>query len=677
LVSDYIQELSSIWSKHSNQSFNSYLYSSEEALSQIPYFFNFKDQIFQESLEKKIAAQQKVLAVEQNIYKKDKGFNFIAGYQYNFAPPIVDPDEAVVFRQRFQAGIEWDILRSGLYESKAKVKQLKYREKALSYQRSQSFSHLVLKNNYNMIVYLLNQEKIEILNQRKSFIESFKEITGQLLSLSQITKESYIKVGQHLNDINYQINIYKRYNDLFLKYKATAPQKAPLPVFDINYDKITEKMLHAPLIDSSDYYNLLAASDQNYFLKEMSLKPNLKYNFYDVYNATSGNRTFLSAGLNLSVPLAMNSSLKKERDVLNAELQVLTKSKFGMDTQNVVLNSLYEFSYKQKQYANLLQKRQMFEELIRNEKVKQQYASVEFNPLQANILLDDYWSTTIELLDLKQDMYRILNDLKMNLPTISLDEIIKPYVYDPVILDPGKDPIQNKFKSINAVYLWSDVFENHTTVEVINYCKLNNFNTLIVSAGKKNLTAVKELLDLNLNLNFELMVSNNKLVTEGSVSTYLDSLAQPVSLQKINALHLDIEPHTFSDFKTKKEEYFEKYIALVKNAHAFTQKHKIGLSVSIPLNYPENVLKVLFEKCDHVYLMAYENVKPAYITGKIEDEISMGADKVVIALRTNDFKNKAQMDALFLSLAAKNKAYHDLDELIKMSKKSIEKEGGK
>jgi hypothetical protein len=373
LVSDYIQKLGSIWTQNSNQSFNSYLYSSNDALSQISYFFNFKDEAFDEVFRKKIIAQEKVLSQEQLIYKKDKGFNFIAGYQYNFAPPIADADEMVVFRQRFQAGVEWDIFRSGLYENKTKVKQLKYKQQALNYQRSKSFSNLVLKNNYNMIIYLLNEEKIEVLNARKGFVESFKDITAQLLSLNQITKESYIKVIQHLNDINYQINIYKRYNDLYSKFKASKPQKVSLPVFDINYEKVAEKMINATVVDSADYYNMLAATDQNYFLKDMSLKPNLKYNFYDVYNSASVNRTFLSAGINLSVPLAMNHNLKKQRDVMNAELQAVTKSHFGMDTQNVVLNSLYEFSYKQKQYANLLQKRQLFEELLRNEKVKQQY----------------------------------------------------------------------------------------------------------------------------------------------------------------------------------------------------------------------------------------------------------------------------------------------------------------
>jgi hypothetical protein len=677
LVSDYIRKLSSIWAENSNQSFNSYLYSSNDALSQIPYFFNFKDEAFNETFQKKIMAQQKILAQEQLIYKKDKGFNLIAGYQYNFSPPIVDPEEMVVFRQRFQAGIEWDIFRSGFYESKAKIKQLKYKQQALNYQRSKAFSSLVLKNNYNMIIYLLNEEKIEILTARKAFVESFKDITAQLLSLNQITKENYIKVAQHLNDINYQINLYKRYNDLYTKFKTNKPQKATLPVFDINYEKVAEKIINTPVIDSADYYNMLAANDQNYFLKEMSLKPNLKYNFYDVYNTTSNNRTFLSAGLNLSVPLAMNHNLKKQRDVMIAELQAITKSHFGMDTQNVVLNSLYEFSYKQKQYSNLLQKRQMFEELLRNEKVKQQYGSVEFNPLTANIVLDDYWSITIELLDLKQDMYRILNDLKLNLPTVDLSEIIKPYVYDPMILDPAKESIKNNFKNINAVYLWSDVFKNHSTGEVVNYCKLNNFNTLVISGGKNNLQSVNSILDLNLNLNCELMISNNKLVTEGPITTLLDSLSRSVNLTRVNAIHLDIEPHTFSDFKTRKEEYFEKYIALINSTYDFTQKNKIKLCVSIPLNYPENVLSVLFEKCDHVYLMAYENVKPSFITEKIKEELALNKDKVVLALRTNDFSNKAQMDALFLSLGVKNTAYHDLDELIKMSKKNVNKEGGK
>lgn len=677
VISDYITRLSAIWAKNSSITFNEILNSQTQNVSAIVPFYSLNYSGSNAAFEKN-TLQKQINLQEQMIYKKEPGVSFIAAYQKNFQAPFADPEDIVVFRQKFQTGLQWDFFRSGLYESRMRLKQLKYKQKELEFQNMKDVTGLILKSNFNMIVYLLNEEKINVLEKRKTFMESFAAITKQLLSLSQVSKENFIKVQQHLNDIDYQLNVYQRYNQLHENLKLLKPEKTFFPVFDIDYNKVAESFITPLAQDSSTYYNMLAATSQNYLLKELGLNANVKYNFYDVANTVVPNRSFVSVGVNLSMPLAFNYKYKKQKDVLTAQLfRESTKAKSGMDTQNVVLNSLYEFKYKQKQYGNLLQKRELFEELIRNEEVKYQFNSVEFNPLAANIILDDYWSTTVELLDLKQDMYRILNELKLNLPHIEISTIIKPYAFPPTLNTSESGLAVKNFKIINAVYLWSDAFKNNSNATIINYCKLYNFNTLIISSGKTTITRVNELLALTNNFNYELMVGNNKLLVTGEAVSYFDSLNSLVNVSKLSGLHLDVEPHTFADFKSNKESYFEKYIQLIKTAYNFTSKNKLKLSVSIPLSYPEEVLKEIFDKCDKVYLMAYENVKPSFILEKMKEEFALGKEKLVLALRTNDFENKAQMDELFLKLEVKHTAYHDLDELIKMTKKNLEKGGGK
>ncbi|MCW3076013.1 MAG: hypothetical protein JWO32_622 [Bacteroidetes bacterium] len=677
IVSNYIRELSSIWTKNAHITFNEYLNYPEQNVLSVPPLYTIGSNVSNNQSPKN-SLQIQINQLEQKIYKKDPGLSFIAAYQKNFKSPIADPEDIVIFKQKFQTGVQWDFFRSGLYDSRSRLKELQYKEKALIYQSLNAVSGPALKTNLNKIIYLLNEEKIIILQHRKTFVESFANLTGQLLSLNQISKENYIKVQQHLNDIAYQLNVYQGYNDLHANLKLSAPEKIILPVFDIDYNKIAEQFINASLVDSSAYYNMLAAGTGNYFLKDLSLNANAKYNFYDVYNSNVPNRSYMSVGVNLSVPLAFNQKDKKERDLLTAQLLAQnSKPKSSLDTQNVILNSLYEFKYKQKQYGNLLQKRELFEELIRNEKVKYHYGSVEFNPLTANIILDDLWSTIIELLDLKQDMYRILNELKINLPSLNVSQIIKPYTFEPVTMSIVEDQSLKDFKTIKAVYVWSDVFKTNSPASVINYCKLNNFNTLVVSVNKTDVSQVNEMMALSRDFNFELLIGSNKLLLNDHIQIYLDSLTALVKLNKVSAIHLDVEPHTFEDFKANKEVYFAKYLDLLAKAHSFTQKHKLKLSVSIPLNYPENVLTSIFEKCDHVYLMAYENVKPSFINEKIKEELSQGKEKVVLAFRTNDFSNKAQMDELFSSLKIKHVAYHDLDELIKMSKKNLNKGAGR
>ena len=149
----------------------------------------------------------------------------------------------------------------------------------------------------------------------------------------------------------------------------------------------------------------------------------------------------------------------------------------------------------------------------------------------------------------------------------------------------------------------------------------------------------------------------------------------------IKGIHLDIEPHTFDDFKENKEAYFEKYTALLQKAKTYAVANKLELSVSIPLHYPEDVLKTIFNLCDKVYLMAYENVTVEHIVKKTAEEMALGKDKVVLALRTKDFENREQMDAHFTKLGFTKICYHDFDYLREFDNKSInaidKKEGQK
>ncbi|HEY1040834.1 MAG TPA: hypothetical protein VGF30_15570, partial [Bacteroidia bacterium] len=201
---------------------------------------------------------------------------------------------------------------------------------------------------------------------------------------------------------------------------------------------------------------------------------------------------------------------------------------------------------------------------------------------------------------------------------------------------------------------------------------LNNFNELIISY--KNDKAYLKLLNTFINKNytrsFSVMTGNNNLV-KGGFGKFSDSLAAQLPLNLVKGLHLDVEPHTFNDFKENKDLYFNKYMNLIDSAAIFCKRKNLRLSVSIPLNYPDTVLQKLFAKCDKVYLMAYENVDVDFIKKKIVEEIKLGGDKVVLALRTKDFEDRLQMNEHYKKIGIKHTAYHDYEGLIELDKKEI------
>ncbi|MBK7856585.1 MAG: hypothetical protein IPJ79_18335 [Bacteroidetes bacterium] len=74
--------------------------------------------------------------------------------------------------------------------------------------------------------------------------------------------------------------------------------------------------------------------------------------------------------------------------------------------------------------------------------------------------------------------------------------------------------------------------------------------------------------------------------------------------------------------------------------------------------------------CSRIYVMVYENRKTDYVTRKLKENFEFVKDKVVIALRTEDFASLTDMNQYMKIIADKtgiNKfAIHDLTRLIKL-----------
>jgi hypothetical protein len=223
-----------------------------------------------------------------------------------------------------------------------------------------------------------------------------------------------------------------------------------------------------------------------------------------------------------------------------------------------------------------------------------------------------------------------------------------------------------------AVYIWSDAFKNNSETVINEYCKVNEFNPLLISynTNKIYLQQVSAFVSKNYASSVHLMLGSNKLLNTGVVG-FLDSLKNNIKLSFVKGIHLDLEPHTLPGFKENKERFFENYIKILKQAKKFADDNKLELSVSIPLSYPENVLEELNKACNNVYLMAYENVSVDFIAKKSAEEKAILKSKCVIALRTKDFENRTEMDQLFKKLGFEKTAYHDLDDLIKFDNTSI------
>ncbi len=658
LVSGYIKVLTSLWEISNTKTFDTYIVDSTLTLKAEPFKVTSDSGIY---LQKELFLKQNQL--QQRINKKDVGLKYTLSYQENFNSPVADPLEIVVFKRRAVTGFEWDILKSGFYESRTKNKILKLEAEALAKKQYTSNLNAFTAKNTEQIIRHFNEKKIDILNARKKLNDEQTVTVEKLWSIKHITKDDYLKAIQNTTDINAQYNLYRNYNEVDLPNRSKFD--FDLPILDLDLAKLFQSANVNPIDTSVLVPNSQIAKLKSSFINEISLSTYARYSYYDVYNANSPNRSFMSLGMNLSVPLVFNQKEKREYYTIQGQIVNQKEEVINHDIQINLLNYYYEYQYKLKQFKNLYHKRLVFLELLRTERVKNDLKDFEFNPNTALFILDDYWSNAIELLDLKQDMYKILLTLKTKLPNVSTTEYTKPLNLNNLNIAASNPPFK-------AVYVWSDAFKNHSQTVINEYCKVNEFNPIILSynTSKVYLQDVSEFISKNYTSNIHLMLGSNKLLSTG-LTGYLDSLKNNIKLSFVKGIHLDLEPHTLKDFKENKEKAFENYVSVVKQAKKFADDNKLELSVSIPLSYPENVLEELNKACNTVYLMAYENVDVDFIIKKSAEEKTILKTKCVLALRTKDFDNRTEMDQLFKKLGFEKTAYHDLDDLIKFDNTSI------
>jgi hypothetical protein len=651
----YIQELYTLW----NNSVNTYsvdLVSGDYNLA--TDFFNKKED-FQHN-RKDLKAN--ILKGEAKVIGKDLGLSANGSFVENFTPGLTD-DENNIYDRRVIAGVSWDILKSG-YFSNRRAKQVKENNAEIYLQQTTEATKTQNRiYKWQNLIYSFNKQKVDILKKRLELAEQRVNIATQLSYLKLVTQKELITNVTSLAEIRSMFNIYQSYNDQLFPQVDTTVNTAKFPLIDIDYTYSLKK-LKTPENDTVIALMLKNLELENKFLNTVSLSTFLRYNYYDLAAlSTVGSRSFMSLGLQVNVPLAFDR--KAKNDLLASKKEYMTS--FPVEQKDSrerdVLNYFYEFKYKLKQFTNIYHKRLLYSELIRQEKAKYEFVYLAFNPIDALQLQDNLMQIDIELLDLKQQMYLKLLSIYTEIPQTEIEKLIVPFEID---------DIEITTPTSKSIYVWSQSFVDYKPKFISNYLQLNKISNAIMSLNPKNISiqgfnALALELSEN-NISTTLLVGRNRLINE-DFNKYIIKKTEGLDLSKIKAIHLDVEPHTFDDWKENKEQYLGKYKVLVQTARVYCNDNNLELEISIPLHYPENIVKELFEICDKVYFMAYENIKTSYIIKKASN---YNLKKGVIALRTNDFANRLELEEKIIELKTElNPAgfvIHDLGSLIEFDK---------
>ena len=602
--------------------------------------------------------------LKSSIYKRDIGLDFNSSIVNNQQIDIVNLDDNLPFKSRIQSGIEWNLLKNGLFQNKREAKKILIEQKINNQLSNNFLDKNTYLESYNNIIKLFNEKKILLLNSRQKMLSTFNGSLSRLYISNTIKQDEWLEVQQRLAENKSLLQIYQPYNAI----QNTNSSKTNLnfPIFDINEQELM-KYQNSLQKDSLEYYfNQINKLSDNW-LSTVNFSPFTRYNYYNLINGSSASyRAFFSVGANLSIPLDFNRSKIKTLHELESKQKIQSIENKHQFYFEELANDLYEYRYNLYQLTSIYYKRKIIEDAISIENIKRELNRANFSPIKACKLIDDLYRIDLELIEMNQNLYLKLLKIHKKNDLIPMEKLLKPFDFSS--LNP-KDSLNKK-----SIYIWSKTFKAYSSDILFQYIKTNQFNNVVLSIQEDSIDNQNQfcrILSEN-NIGVEIMIGNNKAFSEKDFQQFLNTKLSKVDIKSINGIHLDIEPHTFPDWKDKKSEYLAKFKQLVEQASLFAKEKNIKLAISIPLTYPEEVVNELFKSVDLIYFMAYENVKEDYISKKLLN-FEKDKEKIVIAFRTEDFENRDQMD-LFIS-SFQNKydykkiAIHDLGRLILLDSK--------
>ncbi len=602
--------------------------------------------------------------------KGDLGLRLGGNYTENFTTGIIS-EEDLTYLRRVYVGIEWDLLNSGLFANRAKVKALEKQSEIsrLKYQQeNKQNSYLYL---YAYLTYLFKREKTNLLLRRKEVVDEQVKIARLMYLMRIYPWENLIDLESKAGELSALLADNQVYYNQRLKdempsfFMDDALMYDFLPLFSIDPDKMIERFNQSQTDEQLRQLELERYKAEYWKWNDYVLRPFFRYNILqpDAYSV----KNYASVGLSASMPIKFKSRSQSE---VEARLKIVENEQdinhFG--SANELLNHYYEYQFKKMQYTSFYFKKLKIEERLRKEMVMRDFNDESFSPLRVLQILEEKLAVESELVDLKKDMYLKLLKIYTYLDADDPNSFIS-------VVDPNE--MGKRYDGYRYLYIWSEHFGKMTNEHIIAFLQNNEIKEVIISPGKDNVAKYRDFVfkAQNEGIKTHLMVGENRLLELGP-----EALREWLSrFQDINfrGLHLDIEPHTLPNFRTNRPEYMQKYIALIDEARSFCDSRGIILSASIPMHFEENELNDIYSKADKVFVMAYEKPDIDYIMRRIAQEIQAGRDKTVIALSPDDFADRLSLEAFISRLLGATMtteiAIHDLRRLIQIDERSVYK----
>ncbi len=555
------------------------------------------------------------------------GVRLNAYYQYNTGL-LTDDIGDVTYRQRIQAELAWNLHETGLLTLKKEkeklalereVRMLGLEDNALNETYHIKISDIHTSFTNYIREYLLIREKLQ---------HQLVPVYTDLFKLNYIPFEKYTDVITDYQHVKTQLDIYSS------EAMAPDPYRAEVdyPVMEIVPD--TFFAIAKKNDNGREAYERrieMSKLEGKSFVQDIRVTPYLRYyrNFYDDGSA----RDVGAAGISVGIPINGRDH-SKAIGLRQADLLTFEKDQSGVILDNAltdIVRTNRELVVQLKDNQNRVNR---IRRLIEREYLRKEYDPYAFNAMLVVEGIDELTRLWVHIAEIKEQLAINLTKASFYASGASPASFCKSiqYIDEPL---PGVQVTTAK-----STYIWSQTINESVPDQLAAALIKKSMNKVYLSFSKntdfRKLSRLIVLLKQK-NIECHALIGNNDLISknEGELSLYLDGTKQ----FDFDGIHLDVEPHTFSDFKEKRDFYLAGLSRCFRFSQKWAKLNDKQLSASVPHFYPVEFYKENRLYVDYFIFMLYRKADAKSLLERLSstEYISCCPYNTGIAVRPEDF----------------------------------------
>lgn len=610
---------------------------------------------------------KRLLGVERlDAVKKDIGLKLAGNYINNMKNGILE-DERSSFNNSAYVGFEWELLRDGYLQRKREKEELQGDIRLYEILSHRSGRDDTFQRLYYRTIYIFNLAKMRKIWERLDYLDKYIDTARKLYHYKLFPWEEVVKLEQERSTAGNMLKNYLNFEKVFPDRQGPIFPDAEkeLPVLDISIGALIDEA------KKDDFYNKVLEAEME--RKGRIDDPLLDINFrvfgrYYMDNLLSNNgQDSLAAGFYFKMPIPFGVKRYEKLRSLEGKVTDLSLGRKRDGEIYQIQDTYYEYQYKLNDYLKLTYRRGLIEERLRREGVKKSYGDALYSPVRQMQLLDELYTVEFETLEVKQQLYLKLIELYRLTAGGDMLKHVR-------IVKKGMEV--KRYRGERSAYIWSEGFNKLDNNFLTMYIEQQEIADIMISVGDRtNVGKLGSFIERikSKGTKVHALIGSNELLRREN----RDSLAERMgnaSLNGFDGVHLDIEPHTLPEWKDRREELLKEYLDMLKAVREIATGKKIALAASIPVFYPENILKEMAEVVDKVYIMAYEMKDAEVFTRRVKEEVEIFKDKTVLAVRTKDFSTRLELEEFLGKVidatGISRVAVHDIKGMVELDEKS-------